>query len=146
MELPCTVSFRLVKIKLQEKWLVLATNLPRKDFSARKLKDLYEKRWKIELAFRDIKHALSALHFHSKKALFNVQEFFGHLIRYHLTSRIIRQIRLAKSKNLKYRYEINFKNVAQIIQEHCRNFNFNYEKILAQISKYVHPVRQDRLF
>ena len=37
MELPCTVSFRLVKVKLKDKWLVMATNLPRSDFSARKL-------------------------------------------------------------------------------------------------------------
>lgn len=46
MDLPCAVSFRLVKVKLKNKWLVLATNLPRKDFSAHKLKQLYEKRWK----------------------------------------------------------------------------------------------------
>ena len=82
MELPCSVSFRLIKGKLKDKWLVLATNLPRKDFSVHKLKKLYEKRWKIELAFRDIKHSLGSLHFHSKKDLFNLQESFAHLIRY----------------------------------------------------------------
>ena len=145
MELPCSVSFRLVKVKLKDKWLVMATNLPRKDFSARTLKSLYEKRWKIELAFRDIKHALGALHFHSKKDLFNLQEFFAHLIRYNLTSRIICQIRLPKPKNLKYRYEVNFKNAAQIIQEYCR-LELDYEKILEQIIHYVHPLRGNRLF
>ena len=145
MELPCSVSFRLVKVRLKDKWLVMATNLPRKDFSARTLKSLYEKRWKIELAFRDIKHALGALHFHSKKDLFNLQEFFAHLIRYNLTSRIIRQIRLPKPKNLKYRYEVNFKNAAQIIQEYCR-LALDYEKILEQITHYVHPLRGNRLF
>ena len=145
MELPYTVYFRLVKVKLKDKWLVIATNLPRKDFSARKLKTLYEKRWKIELAFRDIKHALGTLPFHSKKDLFNFQEFFTHLIRYNLTSRIICQIRLAKPKNLKYRYEVNFKNAAQIIQDYCRRA-LNYEKILEQIKHYVHPLRDNRLF
>ena len=34
MELPCTVSFRLVKVKVKGKWLVMATNLPRRDFFA----------------------------------------------------------------------------------------------------------------
>ena len=145
MEVPCSVSFRLVKVKLKDKWLVMATNLPRQEFSARTLKSLYEKRWKIELAFRDIKHALGALHFHSKKDLFNLQEFFAHLIRYNLTSRIIRQIRLPKPKNLKYRYEVNFKNAAQIIQEYCR-LALDYEKILEQITHYVHPLRGNRLF
>ena len=145
MQLPCTVSFRLVKVRLQNKWLVFATNLPRQEFSARILKNLYEKRWKIELAFRDIKHALGALHFHSKKDLFNLQEFFAHLIRYNLTGRVIRQVRLAKPKNLKYRYEVNFKNAAQIIQDYCR-LALDYEKILEQITRYVHPLRDNRLF
>lgn len=145
MELPCTVSFRLVKVRLKDKWLVLATNLPRQEFSTRTLKSLYEKRWKIELAFRDIKHALGALHFHSKKDLFNLQEFFAHLIRYNLTSRIICQIRLPKPKNLKYRYEVNFKNAAQIIQNYCRLAS-DYEKILEQIARYIHPLRANRLF
>ena len=145
MELPCNVSFRLVKVKLKDKWLVMATNLPRKDFSARTLKTLYEKRWKIELAFRDIKHALGTLHFHSKKDLFNLQEFFAHLIRYNLTSRIILQIHLAKPKNLKYRYEVNFKNATQIIPDYCRHA-LDYEEILEQIIHYVHPLRANRLF
>ncbi|MBQ3451972.1 MAG: IS4 family transposase [Selenomonadaceae bacterium] len=145
MELPCTVSFRLVKVKLKDKWLVLATNLPRSDFSACKLKTLYEKRWKIELAFRDIKHALGALHFHSKKDLFNLQEFFAHLIRYNLTSRIIRQSRLTKNGKLKYRYKINFKSAGQIVQDYCRRA-LDYEKILEQITHYVHPLRYNRLF
>ena len=145
MELPCTVSFRLVKVKLKDKCLVLATNLPRSDFSACKLKTLYEKRWKIELAFRDIKHALGALHFHSKKDLFNLQEFFAHLIRYNLTSRIIRQSRLTKNGKLKYRYEINFKSAGQIVQDYCRRA-LDYEKILEQITHYVHPLRYNRLF
>ena len=145
MEVPCSVSFRLVKVKLKDKWLVMATNLPRQEFSARTLKSLYEKRWKIELAFRDIKHALGALHFHSKKDLFNLQEFFAHLIRYNLTSRIIRQIRLPKPKNLKYRYEVNFKNAAQTIQEYCRHA-LDYGKVLEQIIHYVHPLRGNRLF
>ena len=144
-KLPCTVSFRLVKVKLKDKWLVLATNLPRSDFSACKLKTLYEKRWKIELAFRDIKHALGALHFHSKKDLFNLQEFFAHLIRYNLTSRIIRQSRLTKNGKLKYRYEINFKSAGQIVQDYCRRA-LDYEKILEQITHYVHPLRYNRLF
>ena len=145
MNLPCSISFRLVKVKLKDKWLVLATNLPRTDFSTQRLKTLYEKRWKIELAFRDIKHALGSLHFHSKKDLFNVQEFFTHLVRYNLTGRIIRQVHLTKPKKLKYRYEINFKNVAQVIQNHCRRTP-DYKKILEQIKHYVHPLRGNRLF
>ena len=134
MEQPCSVSFRLVKVRLKDKWLVLATNLPRQEFSTQTLKNLYEKRWKIELAFRDIKHALGALHFHSKKDLFNLQEFFAHLIRYNLTSRIICQIRLPKPKNLKYRYEVNFKNAAQTIQEYCRHA-LDYGKVLGVVGK-----------
>ena len=92
--------------------------LPRSDFSARKLKTLYDKRWKIELAFRDIKHALGALHFHSKKDLFNVQEFFAHLLVVSLRDKF---------------------------QEYCRR-SLDYEKILKQITHYVHPIKDSQLF
>lgn len=110
------------------------------------LRKFNETRWKIELTFRDIKHALGILHFHSKKDLFNLQEIFAHLIRYNLTSRIIRHFRLTKIQNAKYHYEINFKNAAQIVQDYCRrSITFNYGKILEQITHYVHPIRPNRL-
>ena len=137
--MPATVSFRLVKVKVKDKWLVLATNLPRNDFSAQSLKIFYRKRWKIELAFRDIKHAFGALHFHSKNDLFNLQEFFAHLIRYNLTIRIIRQVRLSKTGKLKYLYKINFESACQIIQGYCRRA-LDYKKILKRIVHYVHPL------
>ena len=72
MDLPCTASFRLLKANFKDKWLVMATNSPRTNSPAQILKTLYEKRRKIELSFKDIKHALDPLHFHSKKDLFNV--------------------------------------------------------------------------
>jgi len=66
------------------------------------------------------------------------------LIRYNLTSRIIRQIRLPKSGKLKYCYEVNFKSTTQIVQEQCRRA-LDYNKILEQISHYAHPLRGNRL-
>ena len=41
---------------------------------------------------------------------------------YYLTIRVIRQSRLTKAGNLKYRYEINFKSASQIVQDYlsCR--------------------------
>lgn len=59
MNFPCTVSFRLVKLKLNDKWLVMATNLPRSEFSVRTFKSLSEKRWKIELSFSKRQPTLS---------------------------------------------------------------------------------------
>lgn len=51
------------------------------------------------------------------------------------------RISLAKPKNLKYHYEINFKNVAQVVQDHCRRTT-DYKKILEQI----HSIRVNRRY
>ena len=86
-----------------------------------------EIRQAFKLTFRDILHALGTLHFHSKKDLFNIQEFFAHLIRYNLTQKIIRRVRLPESDNAELNYEVNFKNAAQIVQDYCRLFiRFDY--------------------
>lgn len=50
------------------------------------------------------------------------------------------RINLAKTKNLKYHYEINFKNTTQVVQDHCRR-TIDYKKILEQITHYIHSVR-----
>lgn len=146
MEKPCFVRFRLVKLQKDGNWIVFATNLSRNDFSADDLKKLYEKRWQIENSFREIKHSLGALHFHSKKDLFNLQEIFAHIIRFNLTSLIIQEISTHKKENCRYEYEINFKNACHIVQDFCRRYFFDFRNLIKQISFYRHPIRADRRF
>ena len=142
MEVPCSVRFRLVKFKIGDSWEVLATNLPRRKFSLRELKKLYKSRWKIETAFRDLKHSLGTLHFHSRKDLFNLQEIYAHIIRYNLTTRIIQETVAVKTTS-KYRYEVNFKNTCHIVKSLCRR-ELDYKDALKQIGYYLHAIRPNR--
>lgn len=146
MEKPCFVKFRLVKFQKDGNWIVFATNLSRNDFSVDDLRKLYKKRWRIENSFRDLKHSLGTLHFHSKKDLFNLQEIFAHIIRFNLTGLIIQEISAHKKENCRYEYEINFKNACHIVQDFCRKYFFDFRDLINQISFYRHPIRSGRSF
>lgn len=144
MEKNCCVKFRLVKFKKDEDWVVFATNLSRKEFPIKKLKELYTQRWQVENSFRELKYSLGTLHFHSKKDLFNLQELFAHIIRFNLTSLVIQEIPISKKEKLSYEYEINYKNACHIVQDFCRKYFFDLKKLEQQISFYRHPIRPDR--
>ena len=67
----CEIKFRVVKFQINEdgknKWEVLVTNLNRFEFPLSEMKKLYHTRWGIETSFRELKYALGAINFHSKK-------------------------------------------------------------------------------
>lgn len=56
----------------------LATNLP-KEVTPEEIGELYQKRWKIENAFRDLKKAVKAEKLHTRKASLIMQEIWIHL-------------------------------------------------------------------
>lgn len=51
----------------KEQWEVLVTNLDRTEFPLSRMCEMYHMRWGIETSFRDLKYALGAVHFHSRK-------------------------------------------------------------------------------
>lgn len=45
----------------------IITSLPESDFCVAQIKEIYSMRWNIEISFRDLKHTIDTLNFHSKK-------------------------------------------------------------------------------
>ena len=91
LEDPCRVHCRVVKIFLPDhkgggKWEVLLTNLSREAFSATEIGLLYQRRWQIETAFRNLKFSLTANAFHSRQDEFVEQELWAHIIMYNVIS------------------------------------------------------------
>ena len=88
----CTVNFRAVKFRINEdgkdKYELLVTNLPRDKFPLRDMKRLYHLRWGIETSFLELKYAVGAINFHSKKDKFILQELYAHLVMFNATSRV----------------------------------------------------------
>ncbi len=76
----CTIKFRVVKFLIndpdtgKDAWEVLVTNLNRFEFPIAQMKELYHMRWGIETSFRDMKHSLGAIHFHSNEPITKLYE------------------------------------------------------------------------
>lgn len=143
-----SLKFRAVKFKINEEtkdsWEVLITNLNRFEFPLERLKELYHLRWDIETSFRNLKYALGAINFHSKKDEFIDMELFAHLTMYNATSACISEVPV-KHSNHKHIYAIDFKMACQIVRRYYYLHNKKpYHAIYAEIASYINPVRPGR--
>jgi len=142
------ITYRAVKFKINEdgkdRWEVLITNLNRFEFPLERLKELYHQRWDIETSFRNLKYALGAINFHSKKDDFIDMELFAHLTMYNATSACINAVPV-KHSNHKHIYAIDFKMACQIVRRYYYLHNDKpYPMIYAEIASYINPVRPGR--
>ncbi len=120
----------------------IITSLPAQNFSSEELLELYGLRWKIEVSFRDLKHTINTLNFHSKKIQFIEQEIWCRLILYNFCSVIIISIPV-EDRNTRYDYQVNFSIAMKICITFLRNKDSppNLESL---ISKYILPIRLGR--
>ena len=82
------------------------TNLPRDEFNADAIKELYRMRWGIETSFRELKHTIGLLYFHSKKEEFIIQEIYAGLILYNYCQMITSHVTLQHNERT-YEYQLN---------------------------------------
>jgi hypothetical protein len=73
------ITIRLVKFRnpRTKTIMVFATTLSKEDFSCKEISKLYQKRWQIETAFRDLTHTLKMGQWHSKKVNGILQEIYA---------------------------------------------------------------------
>lgn len=104
------MAFRVVRFKVSdedsENYQSIITNLPRYEFSAADIKDIYAKRWGIETSFRELKYDVGIINFHSKKLDFIIQEIFAKLILYNFCLIITMHV-VIEEKDTKYQYKVN---------------------------------------
>ncbi|MBO4498207.1 MAG: IS4 family transposase [Lachnospiraceae bacterium] len=138
-----TLSFRIVRFRItDDSYETIITNLPEEKYTPDKIKKLYAARWGVETSFRDLKHTMGMLNFHSKKVACILQEIYAHLIMYNFSEMITSHV-VIKKKQRKYTYRANFSVAAHM----CRKF---YHGITAPpdletiISKNLVPIRTDR--
>lgn len=120
----------------------IITSLPVQEFSSEELLELYGLRWKIEVSFRDLKHTINTLNFHSKKIQYIEQEIWCRLILYNFCSVIIINIPVEDRKR-RHIYQVNFSIAMKI----CIMFLRNKESpphLESLISKYILPIRLGR--
>jgi hypothetical protein len=137
---------------------ILVTTLLDKTLSIEDFKELYFKRWGIEVKYDELKHRLQVENFTGKTPISIKQDFYATIF-------LANMVTLAKmqsddeiqekndEKELKYNYQTNVnilvgklkdKFILMIIQESDRKRNRMYKEIINEIVQNTVPIRPDR--
>ena len=102
------ISLRILRFKISnDTYENIITNLPASSFSSSEIKSLYELRWGIETSFRELKHVIGAINFHSKKREYIEMEIWARLLLYNFCSIITSHV-VIQQKKRKYIYQVNY--------------------------------------
>lgn len=145
------IKCRVVKFQINDTesgkqvWEVLITNLNRFEFPIKKMKELYHIRWDIETSFRELKYALGAVQFHSRKDDFVEMELIAHLIMFNVVSRTINIVSVPQSEQKKYKYVVSFKDAVTLVRKYFRlHAHEPPDRIYAELLGYTRPVVSGR--
>ncbi len=140
------MSFRVVRFKISENtYETLVTNLDDTEFNAEELKRIYNLRWGVEVAFKELKYDIGLASFHSKKVEFILQEIYAKLIMYNFCELIISQTIIQDNK--KHIYKVNISVATKICLDFYRSIkNITPQTLETLIKRYISPVRPDRSF
>lgn len=137
------MNFRILRIEVAKGvFECFVTNLPIDEFNANGIKELYRMRWGIETSFRELKHTIGLLYFHSKKEEFIVQEIYAGLILYNYCQMITSHVTL-EHKERTYEYQLNYTMAIKLccIFLKDNSLKSNIEKL---IEKELLPIRLGR--
>lgn len=141
------LSFRIVRFPISDStYECIVTNLPRNEFPAERINNLYYSRWGIESSFRKLKYTIGLSNFHAYKPKYIEQEIWAKLIAYNITETMINQTILEK-RDTKHEYKVNFTMAAHI----CRVFlRLITEKdqydVMSLLQKELIPIRNERQY
>lgn len=142
---PYPMTLRVVRVLLDSgEYETLATNLSRDAISAEDIKELYHRRWDIELGFRSIKYTEGLSNLHGKSEEFAKQEIFSSMVFANFCSRIINQTSIENDGGRMHEYKVNRKMAVDLCREFYQGNKANGTELLREIEKYTEPVREGR--
>ena len=141
------LSLRIVRFEVADGIFEnIVTNLPAGEFSPDDIKQLYHLRWNLETSFRDLKHTIGTVNFHSKKPEYIEQEILSRIILFNFCSIVTLHVVVVK-KDTKHVYQVNFAMAIKI----CHRLILLRERdppleVEALIGNYTLPIRLGRSF
>ncbi len=134
------LPIRIVRFKLSDtSFETIFTNLPREEFSADVLKELYHLRWGIETSFKELKYNVGLINFHSKKIEFIFQEIYAKLIMYNFSASIVYDQPIVQNKRT------NFSKTITLCYAFFKE-KLSSKTLLEMLIKTVSPIRSNRTF
>ncbi len=153
---------RLTKVLLEtgEIEYLLSSLLDKEKYSQQALKSLYNKRWKIEEQYKDIKYAISMENFSGKSYEFVKQDFYAKILSYNLSMMLYKdeseKIANKPKRNnnkKKYKYAANKRAILSKFKQTFVKVFIKAEKVIELIIDVIHslakvstPIRIGRAF
>lgn len=141
------MSLRIIRFEVAEGiYENIITNLSVDDFSPDEIKWLYHLRWSIETSFRDLKHTIGTVNFHSKKSEYIEQEIWARLILFNFCATITTHV-VIEQKDTKYIYQVNFSMAMKICHYFIRlRKGEPPPDVESLIGSYTLPIRLGRVY
>ncbi len=141
------LPLRVLRFKISEdKFENIITNLPADEFPMEEIKNLYHLRWGIETSFRELKHVIGAMNFHSKKREYIEMEVWARLLLYNFCSVITQHVVINKKgkKHIQQvNYSVAYKACHYFLRQHGGDSPPEVESL---IEKNTLPIRLDRKY
>lgn len=137
------INFRAVRFKISENdYETVYTNLDATEFPPQKIKELYNKRWNIEVSFRNLKYRIGLTALHSKKRQYILQEVFARLIMFNFTSKVAA---IAEKEQKEEQRIINFSEAARLCKKYFKE-QLSETILLKLIKRYISYIRLGRQY
>lgn len=155
------IKVRVLKVELKNgETEILVTNLAPEELSYEESKDLYFKRWGIEIKFDEIKNKFEIENFSGEKPIIIEQDFYATVLLSNIASIFEHEAEEAireknSKKELKHEYKINknilvgkLKNtlIEMLLEEDEERKSRMYERFIDEIKRNVVPIIKDRNF
>ena len=118
------INLRITEVELESgETECLLSNLPIDEFTASDLKELYNKRWKIETTFDFLKNVVNIENFTARREILIKQDFYASILFYNISMALKQYIEYSEriAKRLKKDYAINYNVTAGILKEELWN-------------------------
>lgn len=148
------IELRITKIEINEQTTeYLISNLDKEDFSKQDLREVYGKRWQVEISYNSIKNKLKIEEFTGNLPQFIYQDIYAQIVVYNqIQDMLYTGRKVIKSKNGN-EYKINEGKAIGIFKERYIKIMLIKDKIKAvkeldllekEMEKYVSIIRKNR--
>lgn len=141
------ITLRVLRFQISEdNYENIITNLPSEEFPVDEVMFLYHLRWGIETSFRELKHVIGAVNFHSKKREYIEMEVWARLLLYNFCSIITGHVVISR-RGRKYQLQVNYSAAYKACHYFLRLHNGESPpEIESLIEKNTLPIRPDRKY
>lgn len=143
------IALRIVRFPVGDGFENIVTNLPRGEFPAGEICEIYRMRWGVETSFRRLKLNIGAVGLHSRRAALVAQEVYARMVLYDFCAAIARYVatlpQVAGKRGKKHAHKVNFADAARACCAFLRG-RARGPDVVELVAGSTSPVRPGRCF